>query len=120
VMAGIFTAVACGGEANLNPAVTLGNAVRGGVYTKILPFVIAQLAGAMLGAAVVWVHYFPHWKETEDPAAKLACFCTAPAIRNFGANLVSEIIGSFVLVFVVGAIFSKSVAAAGPGSLGPY
>src|SRR5580692_6140198 len=69
VMAGIFTAVACGGEANLNPAVTLGNAVRGGIYTKILPFVIAQLAGAMLGAAIVWVHYFPHWKETEDPAA---------------------------------------------------
>src|ERR1700760_1016204 len=62
VMAGIFTAVGGGGGADPKPAVTLGNAVRGGVHTKILPFVIAQLAGAMLGAAVVWVHYFPHWK----------------------------------------------------------
>jgi glycerol uptake facilitator len=121
VMAGIFTAVACGGEANLNPAVTLGNAVRGGVYTKILPYLIAQVAGAMLGAALVWVHYFPHWRETEDPAAKLACFCTGPAIRAFVPNLLSEIIGTFVLVFVAGAIFSHNVFANGPApGLGVY
>ena len=78
------------------------------------------MLGAIVGATLVWLHYLPHWRETEDPGAKLACFCTAPAIRRFGANLVSEIIGTFVLVFVVGAIFSKSVAANGPGALGPY
>ena len=74
----------------------------------------------LVGAALVWLHYLPHWKETPDAGAKLACFCTAPAIREAAANLVSEIIGTFVLVFVVGAIFSKSVAATGPGALGPY
>jgi len=61
----------------------------------------------------MWVHYLPHWKETADAYLKRACFCTAPAIRRFIPNLVSEVIGTFVLVFVVGAIFSKSVAATG-------
>ena len=122
VMAGVFTAIACGSsDAHLNPAVTLGFAVRGGDFTKFAPYFAAQLLGAMAGAALVWLHYFPHWKETPDPAAKLACFCTAPAIRHRIANTVSEIIATFVLVFVVGAIFSKSVAAAGlAGGLGPY
>jgi glycerol uptake facilitator protein len=69
----------------------------------------------------VWLHYFPHWKETPDAAAKLSCFCTAPAIRRFVPNLLSEIIATFVLVFVVGAIFSKHVAATGPAAgVGPY
>jgi glycerol uptake facilitator protein len=121
VMAGVFTAVACGGEANLNPAVTLGNAVRGGVYSKFVPFLIAQMLGAILGAALVWLHYFSHWRETEDPAAKLACFCTAPAIRAFLPNLLSEVIATFVLVFVAGAIFSQHVFANGPApGLGVY
>jgi glycerol uptake facilitator protein len=66
------------------------------------------------------VHYLPHWKETPDAGLKLACFCTAPAIRNAVANLISEIIGTAVLVFVVGAIFSKAIASGGPGALGPY
>jgi glycerol uptake facilitator protein len=78
------------------------------------------MLGAVVGAGLVWLHYLPHWKETPDAPAKLACFCTAPAIRSLIPNLISEIIGTFVLVFVVGAIFSKNVAAAGPGSLGPY
>jgi glycerol uptake facilitator protein len=70
---------------------------------------------------LVWLHYFSHWKETPDTSAKLACFCNSPAIRNFFPNLLSEIIATFVLVFVVGAIFSKRVAAAGPSAgLGPY
>jgi glycerol uptake facilitator protein len=121
VMAGIFTSIACGSsDAHLNPAVTIGFAVRTGNYEKVLPYLTAQILGAIVGATLVWIHYLPHWRETEDPAAKLACFCTAPAIRSLGANLVSEIIATFVLVFVVGAIFSKSVAATGPGALGPY
>jgi glycerol uptake facilitator protein len=122
VMAGVFTAMACGSPgAHLNPAVTLGMAVRGGDFANFLPFVGAQLLGAFTGAVIVWLHYLPHWKETPEAANKLACFCTAPAIRNFGANLMSEIVATFVLVFVVGAIFSKSVSAAGlAGGLGPH
>jgi glycerol uptake facilitator protein len=121
VMAGVFTAVACGSsDAHLNPAVTLGFAVRTGSFGKCLPYIAAQLLGAMAGAALVWLHYLPHWKETPDSGLKLACFCTAPAIRNAVTNLISEIIGTAVLVFVVGAIFSKAIAAGGPGALGPY
>jgi len=121
VMAGVFTAVACGSsDAHLNPAVTLGFAVRAGSFGKCLPYIAAQILGAMAGAALVWVHYLPHWKETPDAGLKLACFCTGPAIRNAAANLISEIIGTAVLVFVVGAIFSKAIAAGGPGALGPY
>ena len=122
VMAGVFTAIACGSsDAHLNPAVTMGFAVRHGNFSKFAPYLAAQLLGAIVGAALVWLHYFPHWQQTPDSAAKLACYCTAPAIRNVLANLLSEIIATFVLVFVVGAIFSKSVAAAGPASgLGPY
>ncbi len=121
VMAGVFTAVACGSsDAHLNPAVTLGFAVRSGSFKKCLPYITAQLLGGMAGAALVWVHYLPHWKETPDAATKLACFCTAPAIRRLAANLISEIIGTATLVFVVGAIFSKATGANGPGALGPY
>jgi glycerol uptake facilitator protein len=122
VMAGVFTAIACGSsDAHLNPAVTLGFAVRAGSFEKVMPYVAAQLLGALLGATLVWLHYLPHWRETPDGATKLACFCTAPAIRKLVPNLVSEVIGTFVLVFVVGAIFSKSVAATGPAAgLGAY
>jgi len=121
VMAGVFTAVACGSsDAHLNPAVTLGFAVRAGAFGKCIPYITAQMLGAITGAALVWVHYLPHWRETPDAALKLACFCTAPAIRKAAANLISEIIATAVLVFVVGAIFSKSIAATGPGALGPY
>jgi glycerol uptake facilitator protein len=122
VMAGVFTAIACGSsDAHLNPAVTLGFAVRDMEFAKFAPYFVAQLLGAIAGSALVWLQYFPHWKETPDASAKLACFCTAPAIRSFVPNLLSEIIATFALVFVVGAIFSKSVAPAGLASgLGPY
>jgi len=121
VMAGVFTAVACGSsDAHLNPAVTLGFAVRAGSFGKCVPYIAAQVLGGIVGAALVWLHYIPHWKETPDQGLKLACFCTAPAIRNVLANLVSEIIGTFALVLVVGAIFSKAIATSGPGALGPY
>ena len=122
VMAGVFTAIACGSAAaHLNPAVTLGMAVRSGDFSSFAPFLVAQVLGALAGSTLVWLHYFPHWKETPSAGVKLACFCTAPAIRNFTANFLSEIIATFVLVFVVGAIFSKRVAAAGPAAaLGPY
>jgi glycerol uptake facilitator protein len=122
VMAGVFTAIACGSsDAHLNPAVTIGFAIRDSSWAKVAPYLVAQLLGAIAGAALVWLHYLSHWKETPDAAAKLGCFCTAPAIRRFLPNLLTEIIATFVLVFVVGAIFSKDVAAGGPAAgLGPY
>ena len=122
VMAGVFVSIACGSsDAHLNPAVTLGMAVRAGSFAKFLPYLVAQVLGAMVGAALVWVHFLPHWKETPDQGAKLGCFCTSPAIRSSLNNLVSEIIATFALVFVVGAIFSKAVTGSGLASgLGPY
>ena len=122
VMAGVFTAVACGSrDANLNPAVTLGFAVATGSFAKFAPYALAQILGAFAGAALVWLHFLPHWRNTEGKDLKLACFCTSPAIRRFGANLLSEIIGTLVLVLVVGAIFSKAVSANGIASgLGAY
>jgi glycerol uptake facilitator protein len=114
VMAGVFTAVACGSsDAHINPAVTLGFAVETGQFAKFAPYLIAQMAGAFVGAILVWLHFLPHWKETESKDFKLLCFCTVPAIRNFIANLISEVIATFVLVFVVAAIFSKAVAGSG-------
>ena len=122
VMAGVFTAIACGSQdAHINPAVTLGFAVSTGNFHKVGPYLAAQILGAIVGAMLVWIQYFPHWRETDDPALKLAVFATAPAIRKPTANLVSEIIGTLVLVFVVAAIFSKAVSAQGPaGGLAPY
>jgi glycerol uptake facilitator protein len=120
-MAGVFTALAFGGDGHLNPAVTLGVAIVSGDFGKLAWYTAAQMAGAIAGAVLVWLHYLPHWRETPDADSKRACFCTAPAIRKPMANLLSEIIGTFVLVLVAAAIFSKTVAAAGPAAgLGPY
>ena len=121
VMCGLFTAIACGSpQAHLNPAVTLGLAVRTGDYSQFFPFLVAQMAGGIAGATLVWIHFLPHWAVTPEPDRKLAVYCNAPAIRNHPANFVSEVIATFVLVFVVSAIFSKGVAAAAPvAGLGP-
>src|ERR1700683_2220528 len=115
VVFGVFTATACGSPgANLTPAVTLGVAVVSGDFSKFLPFAAAQVMGAIVGATAVWLHFLPHWRVTEDASVKLGCFSTSPAIRNFGENLVSEIIGTFILVMASAAIFSKKVAINGP------
>jgi glycerol uptake facilitator protein len=122
VMAGVFTAVACGStDAHLNPAVTFGAAVNTGDFSKFLPYTVAQILGAMAGALLVWLHFYAHWRETPDPGLKLGCFCTIPAIRHRASNLGGEIIGTFLLVLVAGAIGSKAVSASGPApGLGPY
>jgi glycerol uptake facilitator protein len=123
VMAGVYTAIACGSrDAHINPAVTVGFAISSGDYHKILPYITAQMLGAFAGAVLVWLHFLPHWKETTDASLKLAVFCTAPAIRKSMANLLSEIIGTLVLVFVVATIFSKAVdSTTGLATgLGPY
>lgn len=86
--------------AHLNPAVTLGMAVAGEIeWGLVLPYIIAQMLGAFAGAVLVWIQYLPHWAATEDDETKLAVFATGPAIRSMGANLISEIIGTIVLVF---------------------
>lgn len=88
--------------AHLNPAVTLGLAFSGLFeWAKVVPFIIAQILGAMLGASVVYLFFAQHFKITTAPGAKKACFCTAPAIRNYKSNFFSEVIGTFVLIFAV-------------------
>jgi glycerol uptake facilitator protein len=88
--------------AHLNPAVTLAMAVQGGFPWSDVPgYIIAQFAGAIAGSVLVWIHYGPHWKITPDAQLKRAVFCTSPAIRNTFFNLVSEIIGTCVLVLVI-------------------
>jgi glycerol uptake facilitator protein len=85
--------------AHLNPAVTIAFAINGSFPAdQVVGYILSQLGGAMAGAVLVWLHYLPHWKRTEDQAAKLAVFCTAPAIRNTFANLISEIIATTVLI----------------------
>ncbi len=79
---------------------------------RLWTYIPAQILGAMLGAAVVWLHYKPHWKLTEDADAKFACFATAPAVYAPVWNLLSEIVGTFVLVLVATALFSKRIAPA--------
>ena len=114
VMTGVFTAIACGSPgAHLNPAVTMGFAVSSGDFSKLAPYAAAQIMGAIAGATLVWLYFLPHWSVTPEADLKRACFCTSPAIRRPAANLLCEIIGTFVLVLVVSAIFSKAVAAGG-------
>jgi glycerol uptake facilitator protein len=122
VMAGVFTAIACGSAgAHINPAVTLGLAITTGNFSHVGSFILAQMLGAIVGAAMVWLHFLPHWEVTEDPGLKLACFSTSPAIPRFGSNLFSEMVGTFVLIFVIAAIGSKAVSATGlTAGLGPY
>ena len=119
VMAGVFTAAACGSpDGHLNPAVTLGAAFTSGNFSKFGGYLVAQMAGAMVGASLVWLYYLPHWRETPEPERKLACFCTSPAIRMPAANFLSEVIGTFVLVLVAGAIGSKVAPGIGPYLVG--
>jgi glycerol uptake facilitator protein len=122
VMAGVFAAIACGSpDAHINPAVTLAFAISSGDFSKFVPYLIAQVMGGVVGGMFVWLHFLPHWAVTADPGLKLACFSTGPAIRDTPANLISEIIGTFVLVLVIASIFSKAVSASGPvAGLGPF
>jgi glycerol uptake facilitator protein len=100
--------------AHLNPAVTIALTINGSFASDmVLGYIVAQFAGAIAGATLVWLHYLPHWKETIDPSAKLGVFCNAPAIRNTFTNLVSEIIATTVLVlallFIGANEFSKGL-----------
>ena len=112
VAIGVYAIISLTG-AHLNPAVTIGFAVVGfgGLTWDLVPwYIVGEMVGAFIGAVIVWLHYLPHWGETEDPGLKLASFSTGPAIRNPVANLISEIIGTFMLVFGVMAIFGNELA----------
>lgn len=96
--------------AHLNPAVTLGLFINGNYHGAgtFIKYIVGEVGGAMIGATLVFCAYYLHFKETEDPGLKLAVFSTGPAIRNTAANFVTEVIGTFVLVFGVLAITAKT------------
>ena len=108
VFVGVFVSAKASG-AHLNPAVTLGLAVLEKISWSDVPqYIGGQFIGAMLGALAVWATYYQHFTTTEDTELKRAAFCTAPAIRSPWHNLVTEIIGTFVLVFAVLFIIAPS------------
>ena len=102
---GVFVGVFCVGSisgAHLNPAVTIALAMVGKFsWAKVPEYILAQMIGAMLGASLVWIQYRQHFNATSDPNLKLAVFCTSPGIRSYLNNFISEVIGTFVLVFAV-------------------
>jgi len=111
VMVGVF-AVGQFSGAHLNPAVTIGFWVAGTIDGSDVPaYIGGEFVGAFIGAVLVWLSYLDHWKETEDPGLKLACFSTAPAIRNPVSNFITEVIGTFVLVFWVLSFFNNQATA---------
>ena len=113
----VAIAVYCVGQfsgAHINPAVTIGLAASGQFEWALVPgYIIAQFIGAFIGAVIVWLAYLAHWEETEDEGLKLGVFCTAPAIYNTPANVITEIIGTFVLVFGVSGIIANAGAVGG-------
>jgi glycerol uptake facilitator protein len=122
VFCGVITAIACGSPgAHLNPTVTVAVAIKTGDFSQMLPFFAAQLLGAFAGATLVWLFYKDHFAIEESQATKLGIFCTGPAIRNPLSNLFSEILGTAVLLLVIGCIGAKTFAPAGPApGLAPY
>jgi glycerol uptake facilitator len=118
VMVGVLIAGPISG-AHLNPAVTLGLAINGATpWSEVPVYWAGEFLGAFIGAVIVYLHYMPHWPVTEDADLKLAVYCTGPAIRNTVWNLVSEIIGTFVLMYVILA-FGAGSNKAGLAALGP-
>ena len=97
--------------AHINPAVTIGLASVGAFdWAQVPGYIIAQFLGAFVGAVLVWLAYLPHWGETDDAGLKLGVFCTAPAIYNTPANIITEVIGTFVLVFGIFGILANDLA----------
>lgn len=117
VLCGVLVAQAFGSPgANLNPAITLSAAISSGIYSQLFSMWSAQMLGAICGAAIMALHYAPHWSITSDSGAKLGVFCTNGAVRHPSANFLSEVIGTMVLVIVAGAIFSHGVSDNGPAA----
>ncbi len=100
VFLGVYSSTSLGGSGHLNPAVTIALTATGQFKKELLPvYLMAQFAGAITGAIIAWLAYFQHFAATADKDLKLAIFCTAPAIRSVIPNLITEIIGTFLLMF---------------------
>jgi glycerol uptake facilitator protein len=123
VVCGVFVAQATGSpNADLNPAVTVAKMVNGGTTAGDgIVRIIAEFIGAFIGAIIVFLAYYPHWAETKDAGLKLAVHSTGPAIRSPMWNLVTEIVGTFVLLFVIFSIFGKlAIPGGAAGGVGPF
>jgi glycerol uptake facilitator protein len=108
VMSGVYTARAFGAPGYINPVGPVAGLILGTETADAIgPMIAGQFLGAFVGAVLVWLHYLPHWPETADPGLKLAVFCNAPAVRNLPANVLSEAIATFALVFVGASIVEK-------------
>jgi glycerol uptake facilitator protein len=115
VFLGVYASTKLGGSGHLNPAVTIALSVFGDFDSSLLPtYIAAQFGGAIAGACIAWLAYKQHFDATSDANLKMAVFCTGPAIRNAGYNLITEIIGTFILMF--GAL-AMSPAASSLGTL---
>ena len=123
VYVGVVVAAPYSG-AHLNPAVSVGLAVAGEFeWAKVPGFALAQLAGAFAGASLVWLIYLDHFRRTPEATTKLGVFATIPAIRNYSSNLLSEVVGAFVLMFAVlfftdASFTNDDTVVIGLGSLG--
>jgi glycerol uptake facilitator protein len=102
VFVGVFVSSKMGGNAHLNPAVTIAMAYLGKVpWTEVPMYIAAQFCGAIIGSAIMYISYIQHFDATEDKDLKLVVFCNAPAIRSTLPNIITEIIGTFILVFAI-------------------
>lgn len=121
VMCGVFIAGPYSG-AHLNPALSVGLAVAGSfAWADVAPYVAAQLLGGFVGAVLVYAFYKDHYDATDDASAKLATFCTMPAIMNKPRNLFCEAVGTFLLVFVILMLATnENTATVGIGSIGAF
>lgn len=122
VMMGVFVAQSLGSiQGDINPAVTFAKTLLGVYGIKQMALtMLFQLLGATFGALLVWLSYLPHWSKTKDALSIRACFCTTPAIRHKPANMLNEIIGTFILVIGIGAIFGHATLGHPTTGLGPY
>jgi glycerol uptake facilitator protein len=117
VFSGVAVSISMGDpDAHLNPAFTVASVLMTGHAERLFTYIPAQILGAFAGAVLVWLFFLPHWKLSNDPAAKLSCFSTGPAIRSYPSNFLSELIGTFVLVLVAAALVSRRLA---PGGVAP-
>ncbi|HTU47530.1 MAG TPA: MIP/aquaporin family protein [Bryobacteraceae bacterium] len=117
VFSGVAVSISIGdSDAHLNPAFTVASVLMTGHSERLFTYIPAQILGAIMGAVLVWLFYLPHWRATEDPAKKLACFSTGPAIRKLASNFLSEMIATFILVLVGTALVSRRLA---PGGVAP-
>jgi glycerol uptake facilitator protein len=113
VLAGVMVSSVMGGPGSVNPAFQIASMIQGGDFHTALMNLLGEFAGAIVGAVLVWLAYLPHWAQTEDQASKLGVFSTAPAIRNYGMNFLTEVIATFMLGLLATAMAKAPGLSAG-------